>query len=83
MHGMPQYVRTPFYQRRKFRQDPDRGESARQLWDAAQERKKNREQFEKNRSEYENSIRRLMEQIRNTLLVDLRSLCRRKAGREN
>ena len=55
----------------KFRQDPDRGESARQLWEAAQQRKKNREQFEKNRSEYENSIRRLMEQIRNTLLVDL------------
>lgn len=55
----------------KFRQAPDRGESARQLWEAAQQRKKNREQFEKNRSEYENSIRRLMEQIQNTLLVDL------------
>lgn len=54
-----------------FRQAPDRGESARQLWEAAQQRKKNREQFEKNRSEYENSIRRLMEQIQNTLLVDL------------
>ena len=46
-------------------------ESARQLWEARQQRKKNREQFEANRPEYENSIRRLMERIQNTLLVDL------------
>ena len=52
-------------------QVPDRGESARQLWEARQQRKKNREQFEANRPEYENSIRRLMERIQNTLLVDL------------
>ncbi len=42
------------------------------LWEARQQRKKkNREQFEANRPEYENSIRRLMERIQNTLLVDL------------
>ena len=55
----------------KFLQATDRGEASRQLWEAAQQRKRNREQFEKNRSEYQNSIRRLMEQLQNTLLVDL------------
>ncbi len=33
--------------------------------------KKNRNSLEANRPEYENSIRRLMERIQNTLLVDL------------
>ena len=44
-------------------------------------REKEQEQFEANRPEYENSIRRLMERIQNTLLVDLQPVPE-KAGRE-
>ena len=69
--GCHSTCRLHFTRGEKFMQVPDRGESARQLWEARQQRKKNREQFEANRPEYENSIRRLMERIQNTLLVDL------------
>ena len=64
-------MQPPFYKGREIPAGPGpRGIGQTAVGGAAAE-KKNREQFEANRPEYENSIRRLMERIQNTLLVDL------------
>lgn len=75
-------MQPPFYKGREIPAGPGpRGIGQTAVGGAAAE-KKNREQFEANRPEYENSIRRLMERIQNTLLVDLQPVPE-KAGREN
>ena len=80
--GCHSTCRLHFTRGEKFMQIPGpRGIGQTAVGGAAAE-KKNREQFEANRPEYENSIRRLMERIQNTLLVDLQPVPEKKAGRE-
>ena len=65
-------IPPPFYKGEKIPAGPGPWGIGQTAVEARQQRKKkNREQFEANRPEYENSIRRLMERIQNTLLVDL------------
>ncbi|MFR2694422.1 MAG: hypothetical protein ACLTBV_31330 [Enterocloster bolteae] len=81
--GCHSTCRLHFTRGEKFMQVPDRGESARQLWEARQQRKRTGSSLKPTGRSIENSIRRLMERIQNTLLVDLQPVPGKKPAGKN